>query len=95
MVAASDEEMDGSAASREPGGGGPFELRRRKVVECAKETLENGEYVSRCVLPCLTCVCRLFLQPPASSRRKSRALVTCWRRAASGCGGSQPPTATW
>lgn len=41
MVAVSEEEMDGPATEGiEPGG--TFELRRRKVVECAKETLENG-----------------------------------------------------
>lgn len=45
MVVSSGEEMESKEGTenfeKDPGGG--FELRKRQVVECAKETLENGE----------------------------------------------------
>lgn len=56
MVAGnSGEEVDsqeGNTTNLEQEPGGSFELRRRKVVECAKETLENASKLLKRKIPC-------------------------------------------
>lgn len=51
MTTNSQEEMESQEGTdnfdKEPGGG--FELRKRQVVECAKETIENGTYLCNLV----------------------------------------------
>lgn len=50
MTTNSQEDMESQESNnsdnfeKEPGG--QFELRKRQVVECAKETIENGRYAT-------------------------------------------------